>query len=276
MSEEKSATGATRTFTKNGVTFSFVARGTRHSMGVSLDGIAYSWGRSNELGQLGRNTETASKKKPGRVEYQQANSSSSSTTSPPFQKVAKAFVSQGSDVDSGHSAILDESGTRLYMAGCDRWQQLGLGSSNGGSSGYTWKDGKLWQTEFVPSDFVISLLQEEDPTASIRDVALGGDHTMVLSSDQKSVFVFGKGGDGQLGVGKYKPYVSAPVKSALLSKDGTAAICAYDMCSFSLNSSGNVHAQAGKGCSASHVQEALQKCQRRAQEKGLVKGKTQS
>mmetsp|Transcript_28650 Transcript_28650/g.41652 ORF Transcript_28650/g.41652 Transcript_28650/m.41652 type:complete len:99 (-) Transcript_28650:140-436(-) len=80
---------------------------------------------------------------------------------------------------------------------------------------------------------------------TIRDVALGWDHTVVLSSNQRDVYVFGKGGDGQLGLSG-KPFVSGPAKSVELSSkntsskhnndsssnsDNTAAVCAIRRCS---------------------------------------------
>ena len=57
-------------------------------------------------------------------------------------------------------------------------------------------------------------MNETSGTNKIRDVALGGDHTVVLSGNQHDVYTFGKGGEGQLGV-MGKPFVSAPVKSHL-------------------------------------------------------------
>merc|ERR1712071_160163 len=118
-------------------------------------------------------------------------------------KATKVFVSQSLQKDSGHSAILDSMGI-LWMSGCDRWQQLGLGSANGGAAGYTWKGGKLWQDRFVRSESITEELSKQkqnpnnnDNVHTIRDVALGGDHTLVLSSNQTGVYAFGKCGDGQ-------------------------------------------------------------------------------
>ena len=114
---------------------------------------------------------------------------------------------------------------------------------------------------------------------SIRDVALGGDHTIVLASNQRDVYAFGKGGDGQLGlVGK--PYVMAPVKSKNLSegihrskkKDASvllSAICAIQNCSVTLDMAGNVRRQAGK-CRTTVVAEGIQECIVRAKQAGLI------
>jgi len=234
--------------------FVSLAEGARHSIGVTVNGIAYSWGKSNSLGQLGRISSKkqhdsnhtpgiAPAKTPAPVDIQPI----SSVASPAIEK---AFVSQGSPSDSGHSALLAASGTQLFMAGCDRWQQLGLGSAKGGSSGYTWADGKLWQTQFVPSRHVWELMQQHSPSSFIRDVALGGDHTMILSSNQRDVYTFGKGAEGQLGLTS-KPYVSAPVKSPQLSSTSAsdpkiAAVCAVDACSMTLDRHGQIQRHAGK------------------------------
>jgi alpha-tubulin suppressor-like RCC1 family protein len=239
----------------NKPSFVYLVNGTRHSIGITAEGVAYSWGRSNALGQLGRNTKS-SNKVPGPV------------TSLPT-KARKAYVSEGCTSDSGHSAILDETGM-LWMAGCDRWQQLGLGSSKAGSSGYTWKDGKLWQERFVPSIHVIDLMkekqQEQRTTITIRDLALGGDHTLVLASNQRDVYAFGKGGDGQLGlVGKR--FVSSPIRSTVLSEAGVAAVCAVKACSMTLDDRGRVKKQVGK-CRS--VTEGLSKCIARAKWDGLI------
>lgn len=245
----------TNTKEKNKTNFVHLADGTRHSIGITSEGYAISWGRSNALGQLGRQTTTSSSsaKLPGRVQLP--------------VKASKAFTSEGCTADSGHSAILDENGM-LWMAGCDRWQQLGLGSSKGGSSGYTWKDGKLWQETFIESIHVIDLMKEQDPSSTIRDVALGGDHTLILSSNQRDVYAFGKGGDGQLGlVGK--PFVSAPIKSKTLSESGVAALCAIKACSMTLDDGGRVKSKAGK-CRSNVVEEGLAKCRARAQRNGLI------
>jgi alpha-tubulin suppressor-like RCC1 family protein len=203
-----------------------------------------------------------------------------------------AHAYAGGFADSGHSAILDSSG-HLWLCGCDRWQQLGLGSSRAGSSGYTWKGGKLWQDRFRRDVHVVELLRRLDPTLAamddgrssstteggtpsrrwIRDVALGGDHTVVLSSNMRDVVAFGKGSEGQLGLSS-KPFVSSPAKSKILSS-GTAdigAVCAYRNCSIALDVNGGVMSKAGK-CSLElrGMKKALDLCRKRAQETGLVK-----
>jgi alpha-tubulin suppressor-like RCC1 family protein len=239
--------------------FVSIAQGIKHSIGITADGIVYSWGKTNALGQLGR-------------------VSSSNTTPAPVTigsfKAVRAYVG-GSNDDSGHSAILDASGT-LWMSGCDRWQQLGLGASEGGSSGYTWRDGKLWQEKFVQSTSVTDLIRKNTMIPSkdesiIRDVALGGDHTLVLASNKRDVYAFGKGGDGQLGlVGK--PFVSAPIKSTKLSTNGASAVCAVKACSMVFDEEGKQLAKAGK-CRKTdeEITKGIERCLQRASKFGLVR-----
>lgn len=234
--------------------FADVAEGSQHSIGITADGSVFSWGRASSMGQLGRDNTRSPFKKPGRVPL------------PSGVRAVKAFVSNSLDPDSGHSAILDDKG-KLWMAGCDRWQQLGLGSSNGGATGYTWQGGKQWQNRFMVSNFVGELMEKEN-CSEIRDVALGGDHTLVLSSNKKSVYAYGKGGDGQLGfVGK--PFVSAPKRSPVLSGMNIAAVCAVQSCSATIDDQGQIKAKVGK-CRSSLVSEGITKCIENARRHGLL------
>ena len=77
-------------------------------------------------------------------------------------QAVRAYV--GGLPDAGHTAIVDAHG-RLWMTGCDRWQQLGLGSANGGASGYTWTSGKVFQTAFRQNTFVPDYLRQLDDGA---------------------------------------------------------------------------------------------------------------
>lgn len=231
-----------------------VAEGTHHSIGITPDRQVFSWGRLSSMGQLGRDKTEAPYRSPGRVPL------------PNGVRVLKAFASNHSDPDSGHSAIIDESGN-LWMAGCDRWQQLGLGSPHGGSAGYTWQGGKQWQDRFTRSKFVTELMKQDDGS-EIRDVALGGDHTLVLSSNRKSVYAYGKGGDGQLGfVGK--PFVCAPKRSPILSGKNIAAVCAVESCSMTIDEKGDIKTKAGK-CRSSLLTEGIRKCIKNARRHGLL------
>lgn len=246
-----------------------VAEGSRHSLGVTTDGDLYSWGKSASLGQLGRDTTggtttSGSKKHTGRVPL----------PTPAVGAVQQVYASIGSSSDSGHSAFIDQYG-RLWMSGCDRWQQLGLGSSNGGATGYTWIQGRIWHERFTLSNHVNELMGRIDgPGCSIRDVALGGDHTLVLSS-KGSVYAFGKGGDGQLGLNAGKPFVSAPVKSPILSHPDARAVCAIDACSITLiGQDGHEQRMAGR-CRSPAVIDGLTKCINTKRKKGLLTDENQ-
>lgn len=245
-----------------------------HTIKITKDGIAFSCCHnkkicSNELGELGRANDPYKLLPITLIDSDHTNI-----------KVSQAYI--GGFPSSGHSALIDRQGY-LYLCGCDRWQQLGLGSSNGGSSGYTWKGGRLWQTQFQRADYVIELLHKLDPNLGmkqtnnktdnnsrrwIRDVALGGDHTVILSSNKKDVITFGKGGEGQLGLTS-KPWVSSPSKSKLLSSSSPdiAAVCAFRHCSMTLDDDGQMKSSVGK---CSKMRKALEVCQKRAVESGLI------
>ena len=189
-------------------------------------------------------------------------------------RVSRAYA--GGNGEAGHTAVIDTSG-HLWMAGSDRWQQLGLVKVNSidanlGAIGYTW-DG-LWKERFHKNMYVTELLKEvSGGDGTIRDVAIGGDHTLVLSANRKDVIAFGKGGEGQLGL-TGKPWVSAPVRSKELSskRGGIAAVCAINHCSLTLGDEGQVLASAGKKCSKriEKIAEALQYCQKKAEREGLL------
>ncbi|KAL7451056.1 hypothetical protein ACHAWC_002902 [Mediolabrus comicus] len=247
-----------------------------HTIKVTNNGIPFSYCHSssskscsNELGELGRTGDPYKLLPITIVDHDKSIIASQAYT--------------GGLPSSGHSAIIDNHGY-LWLCGCDRWQQLGLGSSNGGASGYTWQGGRLWQTQFQKNDYVIELLQQLDPNLGtmekklgnngnssrrwIRDVALGGDHTIILSSNKKDVITFGKGGEGQLGLAS-KPWVSSPSKSKALSssKPDIAAVCAFRHCSMTLDDTGQMKNSVGK---CSKIKKALELCQKRALESGLI------
>jgi len=233
--------------------------GIKHTIGITSSGRAVSWGKNN-FGQLGR---TASDKKQKEEDAQAVECESSNC--PLF---VKAFV--GGASDTGHSALLDQQGY-LWFAGCDRWQQLGLGSTAGGSSGYTWNQGRIWRNQFVRNDFLHQAVVRQGEN-DIRDVALGGDHSVVLMSNRKDVYVFGKGGDGQLGVDG-KPFVSAPTKPKVLSLSETsnqniAAVCAIQHCSLTLDETGKILDKTGK---CRNIEKSLDFCRHRAASDGLFK-----
>jgi alpha-tubulin suppressor-like RCC1 family protein len=255
----------------------------QHSVGITVDGVVYTWGPSSGFGQLGRPTGTTSGNDSGSSKQQHEHSRTpgpaifSGTDETVYGY--RAYV--GGASDSGHTAVLDTTGN-LWMTGCDRWQQLGLGSPAGGSAGYTWVGGKTHQTSFQKNAFINNLLEQHDATARIRDVALGGDHTVVLSSNQKDVFAFGKGGEGQLGLNE-KRFVSAPARSHVLSASSgksqspaatdsiaIASVCAIQNCSLTMDRNGKVLQKAGKCRETRDFVKALATCRERAEKSGLL------
>jgi len=259
--------------------------GSKHSIGITESGVAYSWGRTNELGQLGRKTvnSTATEiRSPNPIEQDRrgmttTNGRTCTGTSQgtKMPRIVRAYA--GGTSETGHSAILDSNGD-LWMAGCDRWQQLGLGSPEGGATGYTWGDGgKIWRDVFVRNVHLPKLIKKgcsQDNLvgfpAGIRDVALGEDHTVVLSSNRRDVYTFGKGSEGQLGY-IAKPFVSAPARSSVLSSrsGGLAAVCAIKHCSFSIDDKGDVVAKAGR-CKMREMVNELKACITQADHDGLL------
>jgi alpha-tubulin suppressor-like RCC1 family protein len=250
--------------------------GSGQSIGVTSDGVPYTWGRTNSLGQLGR--PSGDKSKPSR-EPHPAQFVDSACNDPvglsDNVRVVRGYA--GGNSEAGHTAVVDTNG-HMWLAGSDRWQQLGLVKltssidANLGATGYTW-DG-LWKDRFHKNTYVTRLLQEvTGGDGTIRDVAIGGDHTLVLSANRKDVIAFGKGGEGQLGL-TGKPWVSAPIRSKELSskKEDIAAVCAINHCSLTLGDDGQVLTSAGK-CSkriSEGFAKALQYCQRKAEREGLL------
>ena len=76
-------------------------------------------------------------------------------------------VSAGGGKDAGHSAVVTEAG-EVFTWGCDRWQQLGLGSPDAGAVGYTWEKGRIWQP-----------VARRVRVCNIAQVACGADHTVL-------------------------------------------------------------------------------------------------
>ena len=244
--------------------------GSRQSLGLTRDGFVYSWGSKHALGQLGR-TVTAShpKSKPALVSFD--NGSNDNDNNNNTSTVRAIAVYAGGFADAGHSTILDDQGY-LWLAGCDRWQQLGLGGPAGGAAGYTWlRNGRIYHSQFLRNDFVTPLLKQYDQQARIRDVALGGDHSVVLSSNRRDVITFGKGGEGQLGLSQ-KLFLSAPAKSTELSskRPEIAAVCAIENCSLTLGNDGQVLKQAGKCRETRHFLQALDACRQQSENSGLL------
>ena len=93
--------------------FASVSRSDAHAVGVTRDGVAFTWAtapRGARFGQLGRGA--------------RADPRAARVRAPAS---ARGFVAAwaGGAKDSGHTALLDASGA-LWMCGCDRWLQVGL------------------------------------------------------------------------------------------------------------------------------------------------------
>lgn len=251
-----------------------------HNIGITSNGQAFTWGTTNLLGQLGRRS--GKKNVPNQALLVHDVTKSSGDKFPHSNFGGDVYAKRGfvgGFKDAGHSAILDTDGY-LWFSGCDRWQQLGLGSSTAGATGYTWKNGALWQETFQRNDHLRDLMIRhgrktgDDTTVKIRDVAIGGDHTLVLSENRKDVFAFGKGREGQLGLQAERPFVSTPVHAKGLSSktNDIAAICAVRHCSFTLDGNGDVLKNTGQ-CKMFHsdfFQQALQHCRYHSQKDSLI------
>jgi len=207
-------------------------------MGITKDGQVLSWGKSNGENKLCRKGPA---KDYAPVDYA-------------GDEPIRVYV--GGNKEAGHSAIVDKNND-MWMCGCDRWQQLGMGSVNGGSSGYTWTS--IWEGTFRRNEFISSM--------RIRDVALGGDHTAVLHENGQDIYTFGKGAEGQLGL-KTKAFVHAAAKSPLLSAPNTAVVCAINDCTLTLDAKGQIMRETGK-CNRK-IQEGLEMCRKRAESHGLI------
>ena len=164
------------------------------------EGKAYAWAkcskRGNRFGQLCRSSKR--------------NSESSVQQRKEIKQLAGIVdVAAGGSKDSGHTLFVDRSGN-AFACGCDRWQQLGLGSTGAGAVGYTWQ--RLWhdtpQHIFALKDVV--------------SVAAGDDHSMALLENGE-VWTWGRGEHGQLGQ-KGKPFVMPPTKSPILSNSSSKKI----------------------------------------------------
>ena len=131
----------------------------------------------------------------------------------PEQPVRVQAVAAGGSKETGHTVLLGDDGS-IWACGCDRWQQLGLsgGLPSGSAVGYTWSDGRIWQ----------SSLQEVTALRSMGvkacQAAGGTDHTVVLASNRQDVYTWGRGEHGQLGRGGRKgPFLASPGRSPVLS-----------------------------------------------------------
>ena len=182
---------------------------------------AYTWAvlasKGNRFGQLGRRSE---EKVPHPVEIKSG------------VPMVKGAV--GGSKKSGHTLLLDAKG-EVWSFGCDRWQQLGLGSSSAGAVGYTWKGGRLWR--HVP--------ERIQALAGVQDIAAGDDHSVALLSGG-NVWTWGRGEHGQLGQGGAKPFVMPPTKSIMLSGKDVTGVVAAGNCTAVIGHDGSIVRYAGK------------------------------
>ena len=175
-----------------------------HCIEVRHDGT-YVWAtnssRGNRFGQLGRSSSNS------RTTSKESNVDAYDDIKIPRKiEITCSTAAAGGSKDSGHSLFVDRKG-QVYACGCDRWQQLGLGSTEAGAAGYTWTDGKLWQ--YHPR--LIHALSGKN----VEAVAAGADHSVALLASGE-VWTWGRGEHGQLGQ-QGKPFVMPPTKSVELS-----------------------------------------------------------
>lgn len=175
-----------------------------HCIEVRHDGT-YVWAtnssRGNRFGQLGRSSSNS------RTTSKESNVDAYDDIKIPRKiEITCSTAAAGGSKDSGHSLFVDRKG-QVYACGCDRWQQLGLGSTEAGAAGYTWTDGKLWQ--YHPQ--LIHALSGKN----VEAVAAGADHSVALLASGE-VWTWGRGEHGQLGQ-QGKPFVMPPTKSVELS-----------------------------------------------------------
>lgn len=195
---------------------SSVSCSENHCIQVKLqhDGSTYAWGtnsaRGNRFGQLCRrpsNRGNAAKIQDGQ------DLLNDEVKAPRKVGIACLAAAAGGSKDSGHTLLVDKTG-QVWACGCDRWQQLGLGSTEAGAAGYTWKEGKLWQ--YDPQK--VHALSHK----AVIAVAAGADHSVALS-DSGEVWTWGRGEHGQLGQ-QGRPFVMPPTKSVELSSSSNRRV----------------------------------------------------
>uniref|UniRef100_A0A8C9WQQ0 Regulator of chromosome condensation 2 n=1 Tax=Scleropages formosus TaxID=113540 RepID=A0A8C9WQQ0_SCLFO len=198
------------------------ACGRNHTLALTENGTVYSFGE-NKLGQLGHGNQTDAVPTPATIQY----------NGQPLVKVA---------CGAEFSMVVDCKGN-LYSFGCPEYGQLGHNS-----------DGKFiaraqrieFDCELIPRRVAIFIEKTKDgqvmpvPNVVVRDVACGGNHTLVLDS-QKRVFSWGFGGYGRLGHTEQKDeMVPRLVKLFDFPGRGASQIyCGYQ-CSFAVSEMGGL------------------------------------
>ena len=217
-------------------------------------GKAYAWATSvrggNRFGQLGRPKSTTASERTD-------EGSRREIILHPSDSSQISGVAAGGSKDSGHTLLLDVDGN-VHAIGCDRWQQLGLGSTKAGAVGYTWK-GRLWH--YTPQR-VHAL-----PTGATVQVAAGDDHSVALL-ESGQVWTWGRGEHGQLGV-QGAPFVMPPTRSLELSvspfkggdgsRGGGVQILAEGNCTGVIHTRGGI---GGSGSGGSGYLKYVGKCKK--------------
>ena len=229
-------------------------------------GLALAWATrpgGNRFGQLGRGTASSPATRP--ADYTPAPM----TGLPPGRRVVAAAAGGGRD--AGHTVVVDDLGG-VWAAGCDRWQQLGLGSSHGGGTGYTWQGGRLWQPKLRragpfhaagggPSGAggagAAAGAAGEEPF--FVGVACGADYTVAVTR-RGVAWGWGRSHLGQASGGRTGPFVAgpkplalpmasaaSPTERALASPAGDCTVLVHDMARAAAAASSEGTARAGQG-----------------------------
>ncbi|XP_064876722.1 protein RCC2 homolog [Oncorhynchus nerka] len=218
------------------------ACGRNHTLALTEGGTAYSFGE-NKLGQLGQGNQTDAVLSPALIQY----------NGQPLVKVA---------CGAEFSMVVDCKGN-LYSFGCPEYGQLVRHVQNWMVScalhdvlflsGHN-SDGKFiaraqrieFDCETIARRVAIFIEKSKDgqvtpvPNVVVRDVACGGNHTLILDS-QKRVFSWGFGGYGRLGHTEQKDeMVPRLVKLFDFPGRGASQIYTGYQCSFAINEMGGL------------------------------------
>lgn len=167
-----------------------VVAGTSHSLAIRDDGLLFAWG-ANSFGQLGNGTEISATS-PQQVSLEHLG------YEPSTWKAVAAGDSHSVAVRSVTTAVGDD-----FLWGSNEYGQLGDGTTTR-------------RTTAVSSRL--------DPNALISDVACGAHHNIVLTPfGGNSVYTWGRGGQGQLGILQIQNVVAPQYVSSGVSKIGAGA-----------------------------------------------------
>ena len=153
-----------------------LACGDEHSIALTSKNCVYSWGR-NDRGQLGLGT---------------TNDQDTPWIVTSLSDVNIKSIKAG----AYHSACLSASG-EVYVWGCNRLQQLGIGSST------TVAYSSMPQRVTIPS------------TSRVVELELGGYHSVAVSDTRSQIFLWGENSDARLGLGHSSVVASPRLLSSL-------------------------------------------------------------